>query len=157
MTMRRLVVPFAFGALIGGFLFPRSSIGDDRRRDFLIKEGVMELEAEKLDKLRETNRITMDPERRPGWCFIVHPPTSAPYDVFSVHYLPETPREFRGDFKGKTGKEVQEGLKTDTQHVSGIRPFCFDFHSGDPLGEYRIEVFINRALKKTIQLAVVPS
>ena len=107
-------------------------------------------------RLWETRTITMDPSRRPGWCFLVDPPNDEPYDVCSVHYLPRAPRSLTGDFKGTPAADATTAIRTRVQRVDGIRPFCFDFHQGDPLGEYRVEVFINNGtLKTTLTVEVV--
>lgn len=76
-----------------------------------------------------------------GLRFLVDPPDDEPYEVYSVAYLPGHPKQLTGDFAGQS--EASAGLKSRTSQVDGIRPFCFDFHPGDPLGEYRVEVFIN--------------
>jgi hypothetical protein len=107
------------------------------------------------DQLRETRTISADPSRRPGWCFIVDPPTDAPYEVYSIHYLPLAPDSLTGEFAGAKPHSAVNGLKTEIKRADGIRPFCFDFHAGDPLGEYRVEVFIDGSLKTTLRLEVV--
>lgn len=138
--------------LVAGALASRSWAAD---RDFVIKVGVMERAAEGKDRLRETRTITMDPARRPGWCFLVDPPTDEPYEVYSITYLPSAPRRLSGDFKEEKSARAVGGLTTDGKVVDGIHPFCFDFDAGDPLGEYRVEVFVAGALKTTLRVQVV--
>lgn len=125
------------------------------RTDYVIKAGVIDGSGPTLDSLRETHEVTMDPSRRPGWCFVVDPPSTDPYEVYSVHHLPGTPKSLTGDFAGTQPDTAMAGLKTSVQHVEGTRTFCSDFHAGDPLGEYRVEVFINGALTATLRLQVV--
>ena len=108
------------------------------------------------DRLWETNTLTMDPKRRPGFCFIVDPPNTTPYDVYSIHYLPEKPKQLTGTFKGTDLTIAVSGIKSRERQVEGIRPFCFDFDHGDPTGKYAIKVFINNTLKTTLNLDVVP-
>ena len=107
------------------------------------------------DRLQETRTISADPRGRPGWCFIVDPPTDAPYEVYSIHYLPVPPGKLTGEFKEESPDRAVGGLKTEIKRVDGVRPFCFDFHAGDPVGEYQIEVFVDGALKTTLRLQVV--
>jgi hypothetical protein len=95
----------------------------------------------------------MDPTRRPGWCFLVDPPTDETYEVYSVTYLPAQPTQLHGDFAGQS--EASSGLKSVASRVAGIRPFCFDFDSGDPLGDYRVEVFINGERHSELRMEVV--
>ena len=115
----------------------------------------MELADSRGDRLRETRTVSADPSRRPGWCFLVDPPTDAPYEVYSIHYLPLPPDHLTGEFKGQKPDRAMSGLKTESKRVDGIRPFCFDFHAGDPLGEYRVEVFVDGVLTTTLRLQVV--
>jgi len=136
------------------FLQGEATLGSDPQ-DYLVKVGVMEPATDTEDRLRETQRLTMDPTRRPGFCFLVHPPNAEAYEVYSIHHLPDSPSHLTGDFNGVQSTQAPKGIRTATKRVDGIRPFCFDFHPGDPLGEYRIEVFINDALKATLRLDVV--
>jgi hypothetical protein len=140
--------------LVIALLSPITGIASDER-DFIIKYGVMEPSSAMKDRLRETQEISMDPSRRPGWCFIVDPPNDELYEVYSIHYLPNQPSILTGDFSGEELSSTKEGIITDAERTNGIRPFCFDFHHGDPLGEYKVEVIINGNLKKTLRLSVV--
>jgi len=106
-----------------------------------------------VDHLHETQNVTMDPARRPGWCFLVDPPDQKTYEVYSVTYLPSRPKQLTGDFARQS--EPSAGLRSATSRVDGIRPFCFNFDPGDPLGEYRIEVFINGARHSGLRMQVV--
>ena len=134
---------------------PSASAESPARREFIIRAGLMEPADARGDRLRETRTISADPSRRPGWCFIVDPPNDAPYEVYSIHYVPRPPDRLTGDFTGAKPDSALNGLKTEIKRVGGIRPFCFDFHAGDPLGEYRVEVFIDGSLKTTLRLKVV--
>lgn len=125
------------------------------KRDFQVKYGVMEPATATKDRLRETRTVTMEPARRPGWCFLVDPPDSDSYEVYSIHYLSSAPRVLTGDFKDKPPAVAPAGIPTRPERGDGIRPFCFDFHRSDPLGKYRVEVFINGALKTTLELNVI--
>jgi hypothetical protein len=127
--------------------------GEPERTTFLIKAGIMEPAATGVDRLQETQSVTMDPTRRPGWCFLVDPPDDQTYEVYSVTYLPGQPRQLTGDFAGQS--EPSAGLMSATSRVDGIRPFCFGFDRGDPLGEYRVEVFINGARHTELRMQVV--
>jgi hypothetical protein len=126
-----------------------------QEQKFGVKAGVMEAATTGADRLRETAVLTMDPARRPGWCFVVEPSNSEPYEVYSIHHLPGPPKSLTRDFQGMAPDSAVTGIKTNVEHVEGPRPFCFDFNAGDPVGEYRVEVFINGALKTTLRLDVV--
>ena len=85
--------------------------------------------------------------------FEIHPPSSEPYQVYSVHYLPGSrvltplPKGFEPFGNG--------GIKTSTDTVVGPRVFSFGFDETDPLGLYRIEVFVNGQLAGEGSLEVV--
>lgn len=73
--------------------------------------------------------------------FEIHPPSNEPYRVYSVHYLPRA----NADVPLPEGfEEVADGgIKTPTDTVVGPRVFSFGFDEADPIGIYRIEVFVN--------------
>jgi len=125
------------------------------RPGFKVKAGLLEGATASEARLRETAEVTMDPARRPGWCFLVDPPNSRHYEVYSVHHLPGAPKSLARDFEGIAPDRAVDGIKTNVEQVDGSRTFCFDFNPGDPLGEYRVEVFINGTLQTTIRLNVV--
>jgi len=131
----------------------REHPSEPERSDFLIKVGTMERARPGVDRLHETRTVTMDPARRPGWCFLVDPPDDQPYEVYSVTHLPDQPDHLTGDFVGQS--HTAAGLKSAPSRTDGIRPFCFDFDPGDPVGEYRVEVFINGVRHTEILMQVV--
>jgi hypothetical protein len=150
--MNGRIAPF-LAALACGYHLEAAATGTTER-SFIVRAGVMERAGAERDRLRETQEIPLDPTRRPGWCFIVDPPNPEPYEVYSVHHLPSAPKALTGDFATSAADEALSGIKTEVDRVDGIRPFCFDFHAGDPTGTYRIEVFINGVLSTTLQLHV---
>ena len=149
----RVKTLYLFGAafLASGF---GARVDAADQEGFSIKYGVMERVGTDVDNLRETKDVTLDPDRRPGWCFLVDPAQRArPYDVYSVTYLPGMPRRLTGDFKNQDPSA--RGFKSATKRGSGIRPFCFDFDAGDPVGEYTVDVFVDGKLVNTLRLNVM--
>lgn len=128
---------------------------EGKRDFFIVKAGIMEPSGDGIDRLRETNTVSMNPSRKPGFCFIVDPPSPNRYQVYSVHHLPKVPAALTGDFAKSPPQAAVSGIQTETSVVDGIRPFCFDFSPGDPVGNYKIEVFINGNLNTTLDLTVV--
>ena len=126
------------------------------QRDFVMKVGVIKRTTATRGKLWETNKLPMDPTKRPGFCFIIDPPNKKPYEVYSISYLPKNPKKLTGEFQDMKLSRAVDGIKTKTKLLVGIRQFCFDFHQGDPIGKYVMEVFINNTLKTTLNLDVVP-
>ena len=64
------------------------------------------------------------------------------------------PANLTGDFAGESTDRAPSGMTTRTERTEGIRPFRFDFHDGDPIGTYKIRVFINSALTASFDLDV---
>ena len=85
--------------------------------------------------------------------FEIHPPDSEPYQVYSVHYLPgaKVPAPLPAGFE----PVGNGGIKTSTDTVVGPRVFSFGFDETDPLGLYRIEVFVNGQLAGEASIEVV--
>jgi hypothetical protein len=85
--------------------------------------------------------------------FEIHPPGDEPYQVYSVHYLPEArvPAPLPDGFEAV----ANGGIKTSTDTVVGPRVFSFGFDETDPLGLYRIEVFVNGRLAGEASIQVV--
>jgi hypothetical protein len=135
--------------------YKRCPQSDRRHADFVIKAGVMSPSIAGRNRFEETRTFPMDPARRPGWCFIVDPPTDQPYDVYSVHYLPTAPSRLTGELQEQDATRAASGVKTDVVRAHGFRSLCYDFDLGDPLGEYRVEIFIDGELKTTLRLEVV--
>jgi len=142
----------AVALALGALADVRASAGPSRHEGFVVKLGVMDPVDLRENRFRETRTVTRDARRRPGWCFVVDPPSDAPYEVYSVHHLPGTTDRPPG--RGRDAGAARD-LETPARRVTGVQPFCFDFDERDPLGDYRIDVFIDRTLKARLELEVI--
>lgn len=105
--------------------------------------------------LYETTKIPMTGSMIPGFAFIVDPSHEETYSTYSIHHLPAPPGQLTGDFAGQ-GDVSPQVVRTRTERVQGVRRFDFGFSPGDPLGKYRVEVFVDDVRVKTIEFEAVP-
>jgi hypothetical protein len=79
-------------------------------------------------------------------------PTREMIEWYSVIHLPGSPRKASGGFE-RAGPDVLRGESTRSDRASPIDYFWFD--EGDPLGKHRLELFVNNALRYTVDFEVV--
>jgi len=84
--------------------------------------------------------------------FAVRPPDGRSYDVYTIHYLPDVPREFGGQLldRGPPAK-----LRYDSRVARGLKRVSYGFDEGDPVGPYKMELYINDELHTVIDYSVV--
>jgi hypothetical protein len=99
--------------------------------------------------LEETTIVPRDVDGMTGICFSIRPPDDEIYETYSVHYLPSPP----GDDDPQASRP-DGGIVMPTERVRGERLFSWGFDDNDPLGPYRIQVFVNGSLvaEKTIEV-----
>ncbi len=100
--------------------------------------------------LEETTVVPRDVGGLTALGFEVRPAKAEPYEIYSVHHLPKPPPKSPSFTATEDG-----GLRTETATVRGPRVFSFGFEEGDPLGTYRIDVYVNDRLIKSASLEVV--
>jgi len=103
--------------------------------------------------IEKTSVVPRDIDGDTALGFEIHPPGDNPYEVYSLHYLPNgssAPPSSQG-FEAVAGG----GIRTPTEKVVGSRVFSFGFDETDPLGTYRIEVFVNNRLVAQASMQVV--
>jgi len=85
--------------------------------------------------------------------FVIYPSSDQPYEVYSVHHLPELPADLGSS--GTLTLTDDGGIRTDTDKAQGPRVFSFGFDEGDPLGTYKIDVYVNDRLVESASIQVV--
>jgi hypothetical protein len=85
----------------------------------------------------------------------VTPPDNQEYKLYTIDYFPGEPKVLGGSLSGKSTADFAKGIKAQEIKTKGTiySPIVFD--EGDPLGEYKMEVFINDKLMKTFKYNVV--
>lgn len=102
--------------------------------------------------------LTRDPERRPGFVIVAEPPprlAGNEYELHTVHYLPGEPTELRGEFASEVPEAAKVGLHTPPRTYRGTASLQFHFDEGDPLGPWRVEVYIDGEFKKAVKFQLV--
>jgi hypothetical protein len=90
------------------------------------------------------------------WGFAIIPPSPGEYTWRAVFHLPQPPQSV-----GSVGHIVKRSNVSPTlaeipvRHETEGTAFVMNFDKGDPLGLWKIEVFINDKLARTISFQVV--
>ena len=94
--------------------------------------------------------------------FIVTPSSLKPYEIYAILYPPSEPKKvvFKHINPAKTNnrlikKPLTEGIRSPKHKRKGSYHFPIWFDPGDPLGIYKIEVYINSKLYKVIEYEVI--
>jgi hypothetical protein len=88
------------------------------------------------------------------WGYDVSPPdASEQYTHRAVVYLPRPPAAVTGSLQAS--QDSPTIVKTPTYRAKGRDDYVFTFDAGDPLGEWKIEIFVNDRLTRTFKFQVV--
>ena len=126
--------------------------------NLIIKFGQMEKGSLGYSVASETTTIPLklkDSGFRFG--FTVKHAQNSSFDGYKIIYLPVAAKEIIGDLKKLTILNDGKIIKDSERKFDGFwsNPFWFD--EGDPLGKWKIEIYLNGNLMKTIDFTVVPS
>jgi hypothetical protein len=88
--------------------------------------------------------------------FIITAKDKHPFKYHTLSYLPATPNRFSGTLSETSADHFLSGAKSieETATNSVVLPFWFD--EGDPLGVYKIDLYINDVKFKSVEFTVVP-
>lgn len=129
----------------------------DAQKDFHVTFGLFKIESDFESKLIQEDVSTidlLDMKKNHVFGYEIVPPDELEYEVYSIDYLPAEPETLSGALSGKSTADFAKGIKSPTVIAKGISYSSFQFDRGDPLGEYRIEVYINQKLNKVIKFYV---
>lgn len=87
------------------------------------------------------------------WGYDVSPQNAAEYTHRAVVYLPRPPAAVTGNLE--TSQDSPTIVKTPKYKATARDDYSFTFDEGDPLGEWKIEIFINDKLTRTFKFQVV--
>jgi hypothetical protein len=126
--------------------------------NLIIKFGQMEKGSLGYSVASETTTIPLklkDSGFRFG--FTVKHAQNSSFDGYKIIYLPVAAKEIIGDLKKLTILNDGKIIKDSERKFDGFwsNPFWFD--EGDPLGKWKIEIYLNGNLMKTIDFTVVSS
>ena len=103
--------------------------------------------------IEETTVVPRDVGGETALGFEIRPNSDEPYAVYSIHHLPKMPADLGSS--GALTLTDDGGIRTDTEKVHGPRVFSFGFDEGDPLGTYKIDVYVNDRLVESASIEVV--
>ena len=125
--------------------------------DFIFKFGYMEEYPSGAGAVTYETEIIPLKLKSTGFCFgfTIENKKGVKFTGYEIMYLPNTPSKITGDYinadianEGRIIKDSPDGIG---EYWSNI----WWFDEGDPLGEYKVEIFINDKLFKTIKFQVI--
>jgi hypothetical protein len=140
------------------FLTIAQCLRADEPKPYVIRFGAVATDSQTgAPRIKETTTIPFklrDTGFRFG--FAVFPPDDQPYSIRYVTHLPSAPERLTDGFAAANPGKPTATITSSLKHVpSGafLQPLLFD--PGDPLGKWKIEIYVNGQLQKTITFDVV--
>lgn len=125
------------------------------------KIGIMEGVGSGMERItKETTQIPLRLVTKSGERFfagfIAETKSEKEYEIYSIYKLPGKPATLSDELL-EYGEVIspKEFKGPTTKHRSRLIQW-FYFHEGDPLGEYKLDVYINDIYERTILFEVVP-
>jgi hypothetical protein len=87
------------------------------------------------------------------WGYEILPQDVSEYTFRAVLYLPRPPATVTGSLE--QSQDSPTIVKTPKFKATGRGAYSFVFEEGDPLGEWKIEIFVNDQLTRTFNFQVV--
>ncbi len=142
--MRRIIYLFMLLVLMG-------CAKDTVENEFTIQFGALEGE-ESFTLLGDefTALTTVKKSKDYKFGFIITAKTKNPFKYYTISYLPDAPKVLTGTLKEEALQKFSTGIKSseDTAESSVAIPFWFD--EGDPVGTYKIDLYINDVKEKSV-------
>ena len=150
-SVTSVLVILAILALLAVFEHQRPRLD----QEFTIRFGIIEEAEGYFDVTRETNRIPLLLQDT-GFCFgyAIEPPDARIYSTHELMVLPAPPKHlgFPELVEKREGGRILRTASVWRQYQM-VYPFCFS--EGDPLGPWRLEVYIDDQLARTFRFEVV--
>ncbi len=136
-------------------------ITSGKQGDILLKFGVMVLnEFDEYYVCRETTQVPLYPiEYHPEFRF-GYTLEYVDNRIFSSSFilsLPRPPKEIQGDLWNAEKSENNKVLKSIPMFYQGEAVKTFAFNQGDPLGRWKIDVYVNNTFIRSIRFTVLPA
>lgn len=88
---------------------------------------------------------------------VISPSDEASYRFHTVIFLPATPAKLTGQIGRVAPMQATEGIRSAPQKTSGKTFVEMWFDEGDPMGRYKVELYVNDGLLRVIEFdAVAP-
>lgn len=131
--------------------------GGDPGPQFALRFGIMDGTVEEPAGLAEETNVIPRRLRPDGFIFGIEltPPDDLFHEYRLVHHLPGHPRTLGRPAESAVPGDVTASVRGPVYRSSGLVLWPLWFDEGDPLGPYRIDVFIDGMLFRTIEFSVV--
>lgn len=105
---------------------------------------------------RETTSIPFI-TREKGQAFgaVISPSDESSYRFHTVIYLPASPAKLTGDIGRVPPAQATEGIRSAPKTTRGKTFVEMWFDEGDPVGRYKVEIYVNDALLRAIEFDTV--
>ncbi len=125
--------------------------------NLIIKFGQMEESSSGYYVAKETTIIPLK-LRDTGFKFgfSVQSSDNASFNGYKIIYMPAIPKTIGPGIKEKNVSYEGTVIKGKEERYDGMWWEFFVFDEGDPLGKWKLEIYINGKLAKTINFKVVP-
>ena len=127
--------------------------------DFDIKFGLMKKDAAgKYFVYSETTTIPLtykdtDPDFRFGYS--IKTASDQTFTTYMIMHTPSAFEKYTGEFKDADKKEGGKAIQSTVKKAVAAFTYSLRFDRGDPPGQYKIDIWINDKLERTIDFTVI--
>ena len=123
---------------------------------FTFRLGILQGEKGHYSIKKETDKITLIiRSKRFLYGLEISPPNNKQYHFYATAYFPDKPKKLSGAIENIPLDSNFNKVTTPAYDLKGKRIFPMGFDEGDPLGKYKIDLYINNELYKTIEYEVI--
>lgn len=124
---------------------------------YSIRFGILSEDKGRFSLIKETNEIpNISMSKGLAYGIEVIPVDDLPYVVRMIVYLPDEPKELTGVFSGLNPSSAIDGLEFPEYELQGGSTVPMGLDEGDPLGIYKLEIYINDIFLRVIRFEVKP-
>ena len=93
-----------------------------------------------------------DPDFRFGYS--IKTASDQPFNTYMIMHPPAAFEKFTGEFKDADKKEDGKTIQSPAKKAVAAFTYSLRFDRGDPPGQYKIDIYINNKLERTIDFVV---
>ena len=151
MSLRAIVLLFLV------FAGPNVSLAAQSRDAFEVKFGIMTTRPSGESYVSKETRTIPLRHKASGfrWGFTVAHGQRRSFSGYAIYHLPAVPEALTADAAEAETSHGGQVVKTTRQLFQGWGAFTSHFDQGDPAGHWRVDVYVNDHLLKSIDFNVV--
>ncbi len=153
MRFSGLVLSITAVIFLSGYTF----VGDIQSRTYEVKFGIMKEDNEGYYYVSTETTIIPRLYKETGfrWGYTVKEKRGMSFSIRKTLYLPDAPKQITGNLNNvKISEGGRKIVDKEFKVKKGIYSDTLWFDEGDPLGTYRIELYINDKLERVIDFEV---